>query len=90
MDSYSVFLTRASNEPNSGFPNYGFNFKHFFTVLYTPFLGHSILNHHAKLFPTNVSKKMDSYSVVLARALNVPNSGFSNLSFNFKHLFSVL
>ena len=28
-----------------GFSNYGFNFKHNFTTLYTPFLRHSILIH---------------------------------------------
>ena len=37
-----IFLARVSNNPVQGF-----DFKHFFTALYTPFLRHSILNHHA-------------------------------------------
>ena len=60
----------------------GFRFKHFFTVLYTPFLQHSILNHHAQSFHAIVSKKLESYSVVLGRASNVPNSNFSNQGFD--------
>ena len=41
------FYSTCFKQPSLGFPNQGFDFKHFFTALYTLFLRHSILNHHA-------------------------------------------
>ena len=50
------FFRTCFKHPGLGFPIQGFNFNHFFTVLYTPFIRNSILNHHAKSFPTKVLK----------------------------------
>ena len=55
-----------------GFSNYGFNFKHSFTILYTAFLRHCRLNHQAWSFPTKTSKNVERYPV-FARASNDRN-----------------
>ena len=79
------FFRMCFERPRLGFPNYRFDFKHFFTFLYTPFLRNSILNNQASSFRTKISKNIDSYSIFLARASNFPDQGF-----NFKHSFTVL
>ena len=64
----STYFKRSGLE----FSNYGLNFKHSFTMLYTAFLRHSSLNHQAWSFPTKISKNVERYSV-FARSSNDRN-----------------
>ena len=57
------FLSTYFKRPFLGFPNWGFDLKHTFSVLCTPFLRNSILNHQAKSFHTKVSKNINHDSV---------------------------
>ena len=46
------FFCTCFKRPEFRFTNKGFDFMHSFTVLYSMFLWHSILNHQAWSFPT--------------------------------------
>ena len=59
-----------------GFSNYGFNFKHSFTILYTPFLWHSIINDRAWSILTKILTNVERYSDFFCTCFKHPRLGF--------------
>ena len=73
LDFFSTYFKR----PGLGFQNYDFDFKHFFTALYTPFLRHSILS-VCLIIPHKSFEKHGQFPDFCSTCFKRPGLGFPN------------